>query len=116
MEEASTTVTVWVAVVVVVESAVVVVKKERVVVVVVLAGAAAEVDVSVVVAVDCERYEISSFSSGVTLIWGVSSVRLTVMVLVATGRVVKTVFVAGYVLVLVVFATMRAPQITVWGY
>ena len=47
-------------------------------------------------------------------VWSLA--RLTVMVLVTADRVVVAVFVAVYVLVLVVLATTRAPQITVWGY
>lgn len=56
VEEAERTVTVWVLVVVLVEDASSVVVIERVaVVVVVLAGKAAEMDVEVMVVVDCGR-------------------------------------------------------------
>ena len=71
-----------------VEVDVVVVEIVVVVVVVVLAGEAAEVDVSVVVVVSFEKYETSLrlFEKG----WR----RLTVSVLVCTGRVVLAVCVA----------------------
>ena len=103
---------VCVAVVVVVEETVVVVAKERVDVMVVLAGAAAEVEVSVVVTVDYERHQMFFVFVCSTHHEKEGLLKLTVMVLVAGGRVVVADFVAVYVLVLVVFATTRAPQVT----
>ena len=41
---------------------------------------------------------------------------LTVTVIVLAGRVVVAVLDAVYILVVVVLATTRAPQVTAWGY